>query len=96
MSKFVIIRSDKSGVWFGRALRDAGRAGRPCWVLADARRCWAWEHAAAPGSCTELALSGPGAEATICQAIERVEIVIAEGDERLACSDAARAAFEGP
>ena len=84
-NRFVILRSNMSGVWFGRLAESTSQSR----VLTEARRCYGWEGAL---SCSELALAGPTG-GLICAAVSRVEVDRAPGDEMLDASEAAVAAF---
>ena len=66
-NKMVIIRSDKSGVWFGRLQHVEGHDAR----IQDARRVYYWEGA---GSCSGLAASGPSS-GKICEPLKAVVVV---------------------
>ena len=84
-NRLVILRSNMSGVWFGRLAEQDAQSR----VLTEARRCWEWDGAL---SCSNLALHGP-AGGRILGAVSRVEIDRAPGDEMIDASEAAVAAF---
>ena len=88
MSKQVIVRSNMSGVWFG-TLMLRGKSGTV--TLTKARRLWSWENADGTGSCSVLALTGPGKGSRIDPEVPRV--VIGEFVEIIDASEAAIKVF---
>ncbi len=84
-SRYVILRSNMSGVWLGKLVEQTPQMR----VLTEARRCYSWEGAL---SCSELAIAGPSG-GRICGAVSRVEIDRSPGDEMLDATEAAVAAF---
>ena len=84
-SRFVILRSNMSGVWFGKLVSQTPQSR----ILTEARRCYSWEGAL---SCSGLALGGPS-KGRICGAVSYVEIDRAPGDEMIDATEAAIAAF---
>ena len=85
--KNVIVRSNQSGVWFGRLVSAVGTPdGYERVELAGARRIWSWEGA---GSCSGLAAHGPRAG----KIAPAVDAVVSGVCERLAAAPAAVKAF---
>lgn len=79
--RFVILRSNISGVWFGRLVESSPQSR----ILADARRAWNWQGAI---SCSELAITGPTG-GKISGPVSRVEVDRGPGDEMCDASEAA-------
>ncbi len=86
--RYVILRSNMSGVWFGK-LADCQSSQSLSRVLTEARRLYSWDGAL---TCSELALAGPTV-GRVCGAVSRVEIDRAPGDEMIDATEAAVAAF---
>ena len=88
MNKKVIIRGDRSGVFFGTITKKEGREV----TLEKCRRLWYWDGAA---SISQLATNGttrPGA----CKFTVTVDnIVILDAIEIICCSDKAIKSIEG-
>lgn len=88
LNKKVIIRGDRSGVFFGTLKAKDGREV----TLENCRRLWYWDGAA---SISQLAVNGttkPGA----CKFTVTVEeIVILDAIEIIACTDKAVKSIEG-
>ena len=85
MERFVIIRSNMSGVWFGRLLEETAQTR----VLDRARKIYDWEGAL---STSDLACSGP----TGGRILRPVKLTLdrAPGDECIDCSEEAVRVFQ--
>lgn len=84
----VIIRGDRSGVFFGTLKEKNGTEVK----LADCRRLWFWDGAA---SISQLAVDGTK-KASECKFTVNVpEIVITDVIEIIPCSDKAIKSIEG-
>ena len=84
----VIVRGDRSGVFFGTLVKREGREVE----LKDCRRIWYWDGAA---SISQLAVDGT-AEPDNCKftvSVERIEIL--DAIEIIPCTDKAIASIEG-
>ena len=88
IGKKVIIRGDRSGVFFGTLKAKDGREV----TLTDCRRLWYWDGAA---SISQLAVDGT-TEPNDCKFTVAVsEIVILDAIEIIPCTDKAIKSIEG-
>lgn len=88
MPRYVIVRSDASGVWAG----EMAKRTRTSVTLRNARRIWEWNGVKGVGDCSDLAAHGPGLGSKITSVV--VLAVINAWCEILSASDAARSAVE--
>ena len=65
IDKYVIARSNQSGVWFGK-IKEMKKNKNEGWdiIISDAMKCHGWENTAATSG---LAYAGPGEGSRICQ-----------------------------
>lgn len=82
LNKKVIIRGDRSGVFFGTLVEKNGREVK----LTNCRRLWFWSGAA---SLSQLAMEGVSNPSDSKFTIAVNEIVILDAIEIIACSKAA-------
>ena len=88
MNKQVIIRGDRSGVFFGTLAERNGREVK----LTDCRRLWYWEGAA---SLSQLAVEGVKAPQSCKFTIVVPEIEILDAIEVIPCTDEAIKSING-
>lgn len=85
--KKVIVRGDRSGVFFGRLAEREGKEVR----LENCRRIWYWEGAASISQLASEGTKDPGK----CKFTVRVEdIIITDAIEIIPCTDAAASSIE--
>lgn len=82
LNKKVIIRGDRSGVFFGTLVEKNGREVK----LTNCRRLWFWSGAA---SLSQLAMEGVNNPSDCKFTVAVSEIVILDAIEIIACSKAA-------
>lgn len=82
LNKKVIIRGDRSGVFFGTLVEKNGREVK----LTNCRRLWFWSGAA---SLSQLAMEGVNNPSDCRFTVAVSEIVILDAIEIIACSKAA-------
>ena len=88
MNKKVIVRGDRSGVFFGTITKKDGQEV----TLKDCRRLWYWSGAASISQIATDGVSNPGN----CKFTVTVEkIVILDAIEIIPCTDKAIANIEG-
>ncbi len=88
LNKKVIVRGDKSGVFFGTLKKQKGSEV----TLVDCRRIWYWSGAA---SISQLATEGTKSPNACKFTVPVSEIVILDAIEIIACSDDAINNIEG-
>ena len=84
----VIIRGDRSGVFFGTLAEKDGKEV----VLSNCRRLWYWDGAA---SISQLATEGTVKPSNCKFTVTLDEIVITDAIEIIPCTDKAIASIEG-
>ena len=84
----VIIRGDRSGVFFGTLAEKDGKEV----VLCNSRRLWYWDGAA---SISQLATEGTVKPSNCKFTVTLDEIVITDAIEIIPCTDKAIASIEG-
>lgn len=82
INKKVIIRGDRSGVFFGTLVEKNGKEVK----LKNCRRLWFWSGAA---SLSQLAMEGVKCQSNCKFTVSVSEIVILDAIEIIACSNAA-------
>lgn len=80
MKKKVIVRGDRSGVFFGELVERNGREVK----LENCRRLWYWDGAA---SISQLAINGPTNPGECKFTVTVPEIEILDAIEIIPCSD---------
>lgn len=80
IDKMVIVRGDRSGVFFGRLTCRGGREVQ----LADCRRLWYWDGAA---SISQLAACGTAKPRNCKFTVPVASIVITDAIEIIPCTD---------
>lgn len=88
MNKKVIVRGDRSGVFFGTITKKEGREV----TLENCRRLWYWEGAA---SISQLAVEGTKASNRCKFTVTVDEVVILDAIEINCCTDKAIESIEG-
>lgn len=88
LNKKVIVRGDKSGVFFGTLKAKVGREV----TLEKCRRIWYWEGAA---SISQLAMEGVKKPSECKFTVAVNEIVILDAIEIIPCTDEAIQSIEG-
>lgn len=88
IGKKVIIRGDRSGVFFGTLAEREGQEVR----LENCRRLWYWDGAA---SISQLALDGTKKPGSCKFTVTVDEIVITDAIEIIPCTETAVASIEG-
>ena len=88
LERKVIIRGDRSGVFFGTLKEKNGTEVK----LADCRRLWSWNGAA---SISQLAVDGTVKPSECKFTVTVPEIVITDVIEIIPCSDKAIKSIEG-
>ena len=88
IGKKVIIRGDRSGVFFGTLANKEGREVE----LTNCRRLWYWEGAA---SISQIAIDGTTAPDKCKFTVTVDEIIIMDAVEIIPCSDKAIKVIEG-
>lgn len=88
LERKVIIRGDRSGVFFGTLKEKNGTEVK----LADCRRLWFWDGAA---SLSQLAVDGTKKPSSCKFTVTVPEIVITDVIEIIPCSDKAIKSIEG-
>ena len=88
INKKVIVRGDRSGVFFGTLVEKNGREV----VLENCRRIWYWEGAA---SISQLAAEGTKKPNECKFTVSVSSIVILDAIEIIPCSEAAICSIEG-
>ena len=88
LSKKVIVRGDKSGVFFGTLKAKEGQEV----LLADCRRLWYWDGAA---SISQIAMDGVTKPKDCKFTVTVNEILITDVIEIIPCSDKASKNIEG-
>ena len=88
LNKKVIIRGNRSGVFFGTLAEKNGREVK----LTNCRRLWYWDGAA---SISQLAVNGTTAADNCKFTVTVPEIVITDVIEIIPCLDAAIKSIEG-
>lgn len=88
LERKVIIRGDRSGVFFGTLKKKNGTEVK----LADCRRLWFWDGAA---SISQLAVDGTKKTSECKFTVTVPEIVITDVIEVIPCSDKAIKSIEG-
>lgn len=88
MNKKVIVRGDRSGVFFGTLVEKNGREV----VLENCRRIWYWEGAA---SISQLAAEGTKKPSECKFTVMVRSIAILDAIEIIPCSNAAICSIEG-
>lgn len=88
LNKKVIVRGDRSGVFFGTLVKKEGQEI----TLSNCRRLWYWEGAA---SISQLAVEGTVAPQNCKFTVTVAEIAILDAIEVIPCSEKAIASIEG-
>lgn len=88
IGKKVIVRGDRSGVFFGTLAEHQGQEV----VLTNCRRLWYWDGAA---SISQLAVDGTAKPGNCKFTVTVDEIVIMDAIEIIPCTDKAIASIEG-
>ena len=88
MNKKVIVRGDRSGVFFGTLVEKDGREV----VLENCRRIWYWEGAA---SISQLAVDGTKKPSECKFTVSVSSIAILDAIEIIPCSETAICSIEG-
>lgn len=88
LNKKVIVRGDRSGVFFGTITKKEGREV----TLENCRRLWYWEGAA---SISQLASEGTKASSSCKFTVTVDEVVILDAIEINYCTDKAIESIEG-
>lgn len=88
LNKKVIVRGDRSGVFFGTLVKKDGREV----TLKNCRRLWYWDGAA---SISQLATDGTKAPGNCKFTVTVDEIVILDTIEIIPCTDKAVNSIEG-
>ena len=88
MNKKVIVRGDRSGVFFGTLTAKEGNNVK----LSDCRRLWYWDGA---NSISQLAVDGTTAPRNCKFTVNVESIVILDAIEIIPCSDKAIKSIEG-
>ena len=88
MNKKVIVRGDRSGVFFGTLTAKEGREVK----LTDCRRLWYWVGA---NSISQLAVDGTTAPENCKFTVSVESIIIMDAIEIIPCSDKAIKSIEG-
>ena len=88
IGKKVIVRGDRSGVFFGTLAEKDGREVK----LEKCRRLWYWDGAA---SISQLAVDGTTRPSNCKFTVTVDEIVVLDAIEIIVCSDNASAKIEG-
>lgn len=88
MNKKVIIRGDRSGVFFGTLVAQEGTEVK----LENCRRLWYWDGAA---SISQLAVDGTKAPRNCKFTVTVTEIIITDVLEIIPCTDEAAKSIEG-
>lgn len=88
MNKKVIVRGDRSGVFFGTITKKEGREV----TIENCRRLWYWEGAA---SISQLAAEGTKKSSRCKFTVTVDEVVILDAIEINICTDKAIASIEG-
>lgn len=86
-TRFVVVRSNMSGVWFGEIVSQTKQSI----TLRGARRVYEWDGGRL--TCSELANLGPGKGSRICAAVSYVQIDREGGMEVIDCHERAAEAF---
>lgn len=88
MNKKVIVRGDRSGVFFGTLVAREGREVK----LTNCRRIWYWDGAA---SISQLAMEGTTRPNNCKFTVPVGEILVLDAIEIIPCTDKASAKIEG-
>ena len=88
LNKKVIVRGDRSGVFFGTLVAKDGTEVK----LAKCRRLWYWDGAA---SISQLAVEGTVKPSNCKFTVSVDEIVVLDAIEIIPCTDKASAKIEG-
>ena len=88
INRKVIVRGDRSGVFFGTLVAKEGREVK----LTNCRRLWYWDGAC---SISQLAVDGTALPDNCKFTVSVGEIIILDAIEIISCTDKASASIEG-